>query len=142
MNYTIPATGVIYDLIDLQNAITQKYRLALIHPRDLEGDMKTVFERISIETRKCRDELVEVMEENFELESQAQLPDLLSTIISSKDRKTILAYCANDLREILDVYAEVMADENINQTWKEILSTQYTSLIKLYAHIRQFHDAQ
>lgn len=142
MNYNIPATEIINELVDIHDAISLKYRLALLHPRGLEGDMKTIFERIAKESRQCRNELAKSVEVYMELPEQISTLENLTTIMSTGDRKAILAYCANDVKEVLDIYSEAIAEEKMRPDWRALILRQYTNIANLYAHIRQLHDAQ
>lgn len=139
MNHAVAELELANELLHLHESLITKYRRVLLHPGKL--DIKTTFSRIVEECMNCRSQLIEMLDDHAEAQDEFAA-DMLSLIVTANDRKTILAFCANNVRELMDMYSQLLSQDSMITPWKDILFDQFAGVGRLYAHIQQLHDAQ
>jgi rubrerythrin len=139
------STGeIVQDLLHIHNERIRIYTQALHSGKELELDIRSIFERIIEESMKCRQQLNgKILEEPNDdgkvYKAWAGVKAKEPFIGTS--RKAILEACMDDELAVLNAYSMALSFAP-GKDIKELLLDQQLGLQQLHAHIRKYHDAQ
>ncbi|HKZ67602.1 MAG TPA: hypothetical protein VJ111_14650 [Chitinophagaceae bacterium] len=119
------------------------YTDALRNGKEMELDIKSIFERIMEESIKYQQQLNEKVseEKNDNGKIYKAWADIKTKPVITGDKKTILMNCMDGELAVLNAYSMALSfvhDKDI----KELLQDQQQKLQQMHAHIRQYYNAQ
>ena len=131
------------NLLHIHKETLERYTQALRGSKQMEETVKSIFERVIEENRKCIIELTgKIHVGEKDRSKKIQLDNTEIKMNAPVDKKAILAHCADDVLSIHAEYSKALSSLGSNHELNDILTRQQHSLYDLYLHIKDFHDAQ
>ena len=131
------------NLLHVHKETLHRYTQAIRRSKQIEESVKSIFERVIEENRKCIIELTgKIPGEKKEQSKKNQLDNTEIKVNTAVDAKAMLSHCADDVLSIHAEYSKALSSIGSNHELKDILTRQQHSLYDLYQHIKDFHDAQ
>ena len=144
MDTHISSAEIVHDLLHIHNDRIKIYTRVLQSGKEMELDIKSIFERMIEESIKYRQQLNGKIREEINDDGKiykAWADVKTKQTFTNSNKKTILEACMNDQLTLLNAYSMALSFAP-GKDVKELLSDQQKGLQQLHAHIRQYHDAQ
>lgn len=142
------ASGVIEDLIEINNDRVAGFEKAIEDIDDENIDLKTLFEGYAQQSRKNVQELSAVAGSAPHLETEESIGGTLhrawidiKSIFGGSDRAGILSEAERGEDAIKKAYADVLADENLEYAAVEIVRSQALEINSAHDRIKALRDA-
>ena|SRR5688500_17148717 len=153
MDTHISSAEIVHDLLHIHNDRIKSYTRVLQSGKEMELDIRSIFERMIEESIKYRQQLNGKIRD--EVNDDARPDDRVGRgkiykawadvkteqTFTNSNKKTILEACMNDQLALLNAYSMALSFAP-GKDVKELLLDQQEGLQQLHAHIRQYHDAQ
>jgi hypothetical protein len=144
MDTHISSAEVVPDLLHIHNDRIKSYTRVLQSGKEMELDIRSIFERMIEESIKYGQQLNGKIREEVNDDGKiykAWADVKTKQTFTNSNKKTILETCMNDQLALLNAYSMALSFAP-GKDVKELLLDQQKGLHQLHTHIRQYHDAQ
>jgi hypothetical protein len=131
------------DLARIHDERIENYKEVLRNSKDLETDVRSIFERMIRQSITFEKQLPQ--EGDAHNENRGRVYSAWTGIKvkhDGRDKKSILAGCADDELGLLNVYALALSFTRPGTDIYAVLASHEKGIKELYTHIKEFHDAQ
>lgn len=147
MSTTEKATGIISDLIEINNDRTAGFEKAIADIKDENIDLKDLFESYAQQSRKNTQELSAIVGSAPHLETETSVSGTLhrawidvKSIFGGDDRASILSEAERGEDAIKKAYKDALSEE-LSYDVQQIISSQAQGINEAHDHIKALRDA-
>ena len=148
MNTTTNTTGVLNDLIEINNDRVAGFEKAIADIKDENIDLKTIFQRYAEQSRRNSEELAALVGDIDEVETGNSISGTLhrawidvKSLFGGSDRASILTEAERGEDAIKKAYQDALTGENIPAGALETVRSQAMEINAAHDEIRDLRDA-
>jgi uncharacterized protein (TIGR02284 family) len=145
---TTPATGVLNDLIEINNDRVAGFEKAIADIRDENIDLKEIFQGYAAQSRKNGQELAALVGDASEVETGNSVGGTLhrawidvKSIFGGSDRESILSEAERGEDAIKKAYNDALADDSLPADAVATMTSQAQEINAAHDQIKALRDA-
>lgn len=148
MNTTANATGVLNDLIEINNDRVAGFEKAIADIKDENIDLKEVFQRYAAQSRRNSEELAALVGNADEVETGNSVSGTLhrawidvKSLFGGSDRASILSEAERGEDAIKKAYQDALSSEDLPADALSTVQSQATEINAAHDEIKALRDA-
>lgn len=148
INSSTQATGVLNDLIEINNDRVAGFEKAIADIKDENVDLKAIFQRYAAQSRKNSEELAALVGNADEVETGTSVGGNLhrawidvKSLFGGSDRASILSEAERGEDAIKKAYQDALSNEDLPADAVDVVATQAQDIRAAHDEIKALRDA-